>query len=257
MQLPSTSWSCDLSQSTASGYVSFFGRTDSHSHITRSTPLPSPPSLHNSCLYDIPPVFFSATISKRQTGLGSFTSTLYGGRTLLCCLQGVRIQFGRWSMRFLSASLSHQLSMQLVSTDEAVYFVNVIYVAFMGWPSCPAFSLSLSPPSLSLCFCGGLWSLLSVPGHPILLPSLNQSTALFTTWRGHTATLPNLLHLHSPKIESPDASVDKPAFGPLCGKLDLQPIAWNWKLIAMWRCFLNYKPVAKWLSPPFPKSTKY
>ncbi len=31
MQLPSTSWSHDLSQSTASGYVSIVGRTDSHS----------------------------------------------------------------------------------------------------------------------------------------------------------------------------------------------------------------------------------
>ncbi len=46
MQLPSTSWSCNLSQSTASGYVSLSAeQTLTHSRFTRSTLLPSPLSL--------------------------------------------------------------------------------------------------------------------------------------------------------------------------------------------------------------------
>ncbi len=46
MQLPSTSWSWDLSQSTMSGYVSLSAeQTLTHSRFTRSTLLPSPPSL--------------------------------------------------------------------------------------------------------------------------------------------------------------------------------------------------------------------
>ncbi len=75
MQLPSTSWSCDLSQSTASGYVSLSAeQTLTHSRFTRSTLLPSPPSLQL-------PGFLCVTRFATQTSqtLGSNCGCMFWG----------------------------------------------------------------------------------------------------------------------------------------------------------------------------------